>query len=82
MPHKNPNADRFGGPGSSRQDRDHPEKGGRQHDRRAPGSPTSRRNPKCLAGVGSVMSTTPTTIVTGADQAELISYLPARLIRP
>jgi hypothetical protein len=35
MPHKNPNADRFGGPGSSRQDSYHPEKGGRQHHRRA-----------------------------------------------
>jgi hypothetical protein len=52
MPHKNPNADRFGGPGSSRQDRDHPEKGGRQHDRRAPGSPTSRRKSKVSGGGG------------------------------
>jgi hypothetical protein len=35
--------ERFGGPGSSRQDRDHPEKGGRVQDQPAPGSPTNGR---------------------------------------
>ncbi|MGY4488985.1 hypothetical protein ACVWWR_008176 [Bradyrhizobium sp. LM3.2] len=32
MPHKNSETERFGGPGSSQQDRKHPEKGGREHE--------------------------------------------------
>jgi len=52
MPHKNSNTERFGGPGSSRQDRKHPEKGGREHEAPAPGSPTSGRQSKVSGGGG------------------------------
>lgn len=52
MPHKNPNTERFGGPGSSRQDRDHPEKGGREHERPTPGSPTNARKSTVSGGGG------------------------------
>jgi hypothetical protein len=50
MPHKNSNTERVGGP--SRQDRKHPEKGGREHDRPTPGSPTSGRQSKVSGGGG------------------------------
>jgi len=52
MPHKNSNTERFGGPGSSRQDRNHPEKGGREHEQPAPGAPTSGRQSKVSGGGG------------------------------
>jgi hypothetical protein len=52
MPHKNSNTERFGGPGSSRQDRSHPEKGGREHEQPAPGAPTSGRQSKVSGGGG------------------------------
>jgi hypothetical protein len=52
MPHKNPNTERFGGPGSSKQDRDHPEKGGRERDRPTPGSPTNGRTSNVSGGGG------------------------------
>jgi hypothetical protein len=52
MPHKNSNTERFGGPGSSRQDRKHPEKGGREHEVPAPGAPTSGRQSKVSGGGG------------------------------
>jgi len=52
MPNKNPNTERFGGPGSSRQDRRHPEKGGKEHDAPAPGAPTSGRKSKVSGGGG------------------------------
>jgi len=53
MPHKNTNTDRFGGPGSSQQDRKHPEKGGGAHeDQPTPGSPTSGRDSKVSGGGG------------------------------
>jgi hypothetical protein len=48
MPHKNPETERFGGPGSSRQDRKHPEKSEKQPSPAA-GEPTSGR----AAGVSS-----------------------------
>ncbi|WP_247289219.1 MULTISPECIES: hypothetical protein [unclassified Bradyrhizobium] len=50
MPHKNPDTERFGGPGSSRQDRKHPEKGGRDLECPAPGTPTNDR--KSVSGGG------------------------------
>jgi hypothetical protein len=52
MPQKKSSAERFGGPGSSRQDRKHPEKGERNHERPAPGSPTSGRQSKVSGGGG------------------------------
>jgi len=52
MPHKNPDTERFGGPGSSRQDRKHPEKGGREHEEPMPGSPTSSRKSQVSGGGG------------------------------
>jgi len=52
MPHKNPNTERFGGPGSSRQDRSHPEKNERESASPAPGSPTSGRKSHVSGGGG------------------------------
>ena len=52
MPGKNSNTERYGGPGSSRQDRKHPEKGGREHETPAPGAPTSGRQSKVSGGGG------------------------------
>jgi hypothetical protein len=53
MPDKNANTERFGGPGSSRQDRHHPEKSGReQHDTPFPGSPTNGRQSRASGGGG------------------------------
>jgi len=39
MPHKNPDTDRWGGPGSSQQDRTEPEP--HEGDNRSPGEPTN-----------------------------------------
>jgi hypothetical protein len=52
MPHNKSDTERFGGPGSSGQDRKHPEKGGREHDKPTPGSPTSGRQSKIYGGGG------------------------------
>jgi hypothetical protein len=52
MPRKNPNAKRFGGPGSSQQDREHPEKIESGKDAPAPGTPTSGRSSKISGGGG------------------------------
>jgi hypothetical protein len=52
MPRKNPNAERFGGPGSSQQDRNHPEKTEKKNDAPAPGSATSGRSSKISGGGG------------------------------
>ena len=52
MPHKNSNTERFGGPGSSKQDRNHPEKSEKGRDAPAPGSPTSGRSSKISGGGG------------------------------
>jgi hypothetical protein len=53
MPHKNPQTERFGGPGSAQQDRKHPEKAARAHaDQPAPGAPTSGRESKVSGGGG------------------------------
>jgi hypothetical protein len=52
MPHKNPDTERFGGPGSSRQDRSHPEKFEKRDDAPAPGAPTSGRSSKISGGGG------------------------------
>ncbi|WP_083842592.1 hypothetical protein [Bradyrhizobium sp. ORS 375] len=52
MSHKNSETERFGGPGSSRQDRKHPEKGGREHDRPTSGSPTNSRRSTVSGGGG------------------------------
>ncbi|HKH01671.1 MAG TPA: hypothetical protein VKB08_13240 [Bradyrhizobium sp.] len=52
MPRKNPNAERFGGPGSSKQDRQHPEKSRKQDDSPEPGTPTSGRSSKVSGGGG------------------------------
>jgi hypothetical protein len=52
MPHKNSSTERFGGPGSSRQDRKHPEKVGRNREVPRPGTPTSGRQSKVSGGGG------------------------------
>nr|WP_081747915.1 hypothetical protein [Bradyrhizobium sp. URHA0013] len=52
MPHKNSDTERFGGPGCSRQDRKHPKKGGRDHERPAPGTPTNDRKSHVSGGGG------------------------------
>jgi hypothetical protein len=52
MPNKNSHTERFGGPGSSRQDRKHPEKGGREDDRPSPGSPTNTTRSQVSGGGG------------------------------
>ncbi|WP_247403530.1 MULTISPECIES: hypothetical protein [unclassified Bradyrhizobium] len=52
MPHKNSDTERFGGPGSSRQDRKHPEKEGREHERPAPGTATNDRKSHVSGGGG------------------------------
>ena len=52
MPRKNSNAEQFGGPGSSQQDREHPEKSENNNDGPAPGSPTSGRSSKISGGGG------------------------------
>ena len=51
MPRKHPNTERFGGPGSSKQDRDHPEKFHKEQ-RPMPGEPTSGRASKVSGGAG------------------------------
>jgi len=56
----NPNVDRFGGPGSSHQDRDHPgknhqptgHKGGGQADAPEPGAPTNPNRSRISGGGG------------------------------
>lgn len=40
MPHKNPDARRYGGPGSSHEDRGHPEKFLDEAEKPGPGAPT------------------------------------------
>jgi hypothetical protein len=52
MPRKNPNAERFGGPGSSQQDRSHPEKFRKRHDGPDPDTPTSGRTSRISGGGG------------------------------
>lgn len=54
MAHKNDNTERFGGPGSSQQDRKHPDKvtAGSRHDHPVPGAPTSGRDSKVSGGGG------------------------------
>jgi hypothetical protein len=52
MPHKKLETERFGGPGSSRQDRKHPKKGGREHESPVPGSSTSSRKSQISGGGG------------------------------
>jgi hypothetical protein len=51
MPNKNPNTERFGGPGSSKQDRDHPEKFVK-HEGPHPGEPTNSRSSQISGGGG------------------------------
>ena len=52
MPHKNPNTERFGGPGSSQQDRQHPEKFSPREEMTQPGAPTNGRSSKISGGGG------------------------------
>jgi hypothetical protein len=52
MPRKNPNAERLVGPGSSQQDRQHPEKFEKSNDGPAPGGATSGRSSKISGGGG------------------------------
>jgi hypothetical protein len=66
MPHKNSDTERFGGPGSSRQDRKHPEKGGREHER--PERPPTTANHTSREAVVSAINITRTMIVRGAEQ--------------
>ena len=51
MPEKNPNARRFGGPGSSKQDRQHPEKFEPEQSTQ-PDATTSGRSSKISGGGG------------------------------
>jgi hypothetical protein len=51
MAHKNESAERFGGPGSSQQDRKHPEKSIKEKQPR-PGEPTSGRSSNVSGGGG------------------------------
>jgi hypothetical protein len=51
MPKKHPNTERFGGPGSSKQDRDHPEKF-HKDEGPEPGEPTSDSTSKISGGGG------------------------------
>ena len=51
MPKKHPNTERFGGPGSSKQDRDHPEQLHKDEGPQ-PGEPTSGRESKVSGGGG------------------------------
>jgi hypothetical protein len=51
MPEKNKNTERFGGPGSSKQDRKHPEKSIAASGPE-PGAPTSGRSSKISGGGG------------------------------
>ena len=52
MPHKNSNTERFGGPGSSKQDRQHPEKYTSSEETTQPGAATSGRSSKISGGGG------------------------------
>jgi hypothetical protein len=52
MPQKNSNTERFGGPGSSRQDRQHPDKNDSKRAGPPPGAPTSSRQSKVSGGGG------------------------------
>jgi hypothetical protein len=52
MPRKNSEAERFGGPGSSSQDRSHPEKTREKVSSPEPGSPTNSRSSKVSGGGG------------------------------
>ncbi|WP_398466560.1 hypothetical protein [Tardiphaga sp.] len=52
MPNKHPDAERFGGPGSSQQDRKHPEKADLRKGGPAAGSPTGGRKSKVSGGGG------------------------------
>jgi hypothetical protein len=52
MPRKNPDAERFGGPGSSRQNRQAPKKSRKQTNAPEPGSPTSGRSSRVSGGGG------------------------------
>lgn len=51
MSSKHPNTERFGGPGSSRQDRDHPEKFAKREGPN-PGEPTNSRSSLISGGGG------------------------------
>lgn len=52
MPQKNPNTRRYGGPGSSHEDRKHPEKFSDDAEKPNAGSPTSGRSSKVSGGGG------------------------------
>jgi len=52
MPDKNPNTRRYGGPGSSHEDRKHPEKFADEAEKPNQGSPTSGRSSKISGGGG------------------------------
>lgn len=52
MPKKSSNTERFGGPGSSQQDREHPDKTEAKRGGPAPGMPTSGRQSKVSGGGG------------------------------
>jgi hypothetical protein len=52
MAEKNEHTERFGGPGSSQQDRKHPEKAEARRKGPAPGSPTNRRSSHVSGGGG------------------------------
>jgi hypothetical protein len=54
MPHRNPNADRYGGPGAAHEDRRHPEKLRNEAHTEGPrpGQPTNSRSSKVSGGGG------------------------------
>ena len=51
MPNKNPSTERFGAP-VFQQYRQHPEKGGKEHNSPVPGAPTSGRKSRVSGGGG------------------------------
>jgi hypothetical protein len=52
MPRKNPHTQRYGGPGSSQQNREHPDKSRKQANSPQPGAPTNSRSSRISGGGG------------------------------
>ena len=67
MPRKTPDTKRFGGPGSSQQDRQHPEKSTKQDDSRRQERPRAADPRKYRAAGASGTNITRTTRVTRVD---------------
>jgi hypothetical protein len=70
MPRKNPEAERFGGPGSSSQDRSHPEKTGRRSALPNRAAQRTADHPRCPAAEANGTSIILTIPATEADQPD------------